>query len=487
MSSDETRQSGPAEVRSAKTTQLQKWLKIDPGNRPRVYAQVYEGTELSSLSYWLGIVFSAGIATFGLIQDSPAVIIGAMLISPLMGPIMATGLGLALGDFYLAFKAISNLLASIAVSVALSAAIVWLLPFHSATGEILSRTDPTLLDLGIAIFCGLAGSVGVGRAGASGLAALPGVAIAVALMPPLCSVGFGLGSGLNTRIIGGAGLLFLTNLVAIISSAFAVFLLIGMNAKELSSQMEHSRDGEFFAQRFAGGRVARMLTHTGSIGWRILVVGILLCGIAIPLKSAFVQLTEEAAARSTVQQIVKKLLPAGSLVSQQVDVGRHNIAVRLFSTEDVPKERQQQAQQTIQQKSGRPTQLSVLSVASQRDVAEMADRLSTVSAPPPPPPAPAPAHPSLQDARMELLTRTTPVLSAVWPPEAPLTTFDIVLSASSVSLDVTYQSGRDLSPIAMSLITRQLQEQLKLPALTLAAHRLATPHIGRNEHERHRR
>ena len=484
MPSDETLQSGFAKVQSSRTTQLQKWLKIDPGNRPRVYAQVYEGTELSSLSYWLGIVFSAGIATFGLIQDSPAVIIGAMLISPLMGPIMATGLGLALGDFYLAFKAISNLLASIAVSVALSAAIVWLLPFHSATGEILSRTDPTLLDLGIAIFCGLAGSVGVGRAGASGLAALPGVAIAVALMPPLCSVGFGVGSGLNTRIMGGAGLLFLTNLVAIISSAFAVFLLIGMNAKELSSQMEHSREGEFFAQRFAGGRVARVLAHSGSIGWRVLVVGILLGGIAIPLKSAFVQLTQEAAARSTVQQVVKNLLPAGSLVSQQVDVGRHNIAVRLFSTTAVPNERQQQAQHTIQQKSGRPTQLSVLSVASQSDLAEMENRLSTVSALPPPPAAPAP--PSLQDARMELLTRTAPVLSAVWPPEAPLKTFDIVLSASSVTLDVTYQSERDLSPIAMSLITRQVQEQLKLPTLNLTTHRVAIPHTGRHEREEHK-
>ena len=147
-----------------------------------------------------------------------------------------------------------------------------------------------------------------------------------------------------------------------------------MNAKELSSQMEHSREGEFFAQRFAGGRVARVLTHSGSIGWRILVVGILLGGIAIPLKSAFVQLTQEAAARSTVQQVVKNLLPAGSLVSQQVDVGRHNIAVRLFSTTAVPNERQQQAQRTIQQKSGRPTQLSVLSVASQSDLAEMENR-----------------------------------------------------------------------------------------------------------------
>ena len=474
MPHETTRRGPPGEDRGeSKTTRLQKWLKIDPQNRPRVYAQVYEGTELSSLSYWLGIVFSAGIATFGLIQDSPAVIIGAMLISPLMGPIMATGLGLALGDFYLALKAIFNLIASIAVSVALSAGIVWLLPFHSATNEILSRTNPTLLDLGIAIFCGLAGSVGVGRAGASGLAALPGVAIAVALMPPLCSVGFGVGSGLNTRIMGGAGLLFLTNLVAIISSAFAVFLLVGLNASELSEQMKQSREGEFFARRLGNGRAGRALSHSGNLGWRILIVAVLLGAIAIPLKNAFVQLTEEAAARSAVQQVVKNLLPSGALVSQQVEVGRRHIAVRLFSTQAVPEEKQRQAQQAIQQKSGRPTELSVLSVASQSDLAELAGRLSSASAAPPPPVAAKPL--SIDDERTELLKRITPVLSAIWPPEAPLTGFDLDLSASTITLDARYQSERDLTPIALGLITKQLQQQLSLLELTLTAHRAAVP------------
>ena len=102
------------------------------------------------MNYWLEIVFSAGIATFGLVLNSPAVIIGAMLISPLMGPIMATGLSLAVGDLYLSIKAVANLVVSIAMAIALSAFFVWLLPFHSATGEILARTNPNLLDLGIA-------------------------------------------------------------------------------------------------------------------------------------------------------------------------------------------------------------------------------------------------------------------------------------------------------------------------------------------------
>jgi uncharacterized hydrophobic protein (TIGR00271 family) len=453
----------------AKITQLQQWLKIDPLNRPKVYAQIYDGTALSSLNYWLGIVFSAGIATFGLIQNSPAVIIGAMLISPLMGPIMAAGLGLAIGDFYLALKAITNLIVSVTVSVALSAGIVWLLPFHSATAEILSRTNPTLLDLSIAIFCGLAGSVGVGRAGENGLAALPGVAIAVALMPPLCSVGFGLGSGLDIRIMGGAALLFLTNLVAIISSAFTVFLLVGMNAAELAEQSRALRSREVFAQRLERGRTGRMLTRTGALRWRILVIVILLGAISIPLKAAFVQLTEEAAARSTVQRVVKNLLPPRALVSQQVDVGRHSIAVHLFSTKEVSEQKQQEAQEEIQKQSGRTTQLSVSSVASQSELAEMEDRLTAtpVSAPPP-----ALPPPSLESMREDLLKRIAPVLADIWPVQAPLESFDIAISQTGITLNVRYQSGRELPSIALALITKELQTQMKLPTLLLDAHRI---------------
>jgi len=81
-----------------KKTRLQLWLRIDPEQKPKIYAQIYDTANVLSLNYWLGIIFSAGIAALGLVLNSPAVIIGAMLISPLMGPIMATGLALAAGD-----------------------------------------------------------------------------------------------------------------------------------------------------------------------------------------------------------------------------------------------------------------------------------------------------------------------------------------------------------------------------------------------------
>src|SRR5665213_1137785 len=247
-------------MKSPETTQisgnrgwrLQTWLRVNPSAKPKVYRQVFETTSINSVSYWLEIFFSAGIATFGLVENSPAVIIGAMLISPLMGPIMASGLALAVGDLYLGIKAVMNLLLSITISIAFSGFLVWLLPFHSATSEIIARTNPNLLDLGIALLSGLAGSVLICRGGGGGGTTLPGVAIAVALMPPLCVIGFGLGSGPDPEIMGGAGLLFLTNLVAIIASAFLVFLLVGPSTGDAGNVMATSREH---------GMLAGLLSH----------------------------------------------------------------------------------------------------------------------------------------------------------------------------------------------------------------------------------
>ncbi len=259
----------------AKPWPLQTWLGISAAAKPKVYEQIFANSDFKSLSYWLGIIFSAGIATFGLIENSPAVIIGAMLISPLMGPIMATGLALAAGDLYLGIRALINLLASVALSIAFSGFLVWLVPFHSATSEIISRTTPNLLDLAIALFSGLAGSVVVCRGGEDGVTAIPGVAIAVALMPPLGVMGFGLGSGVNKEIIGGAGLLFLTNLVAIVASAFLVFLLVGMGAPEAQRAVTASRGGEHPPGKPSNRVFARIVAAGAKLHWRAAMILIL--------------------------------------------------------------------------------------------------------------------------------------------------------------------------------------------------------------------
>ena len=461
---------------TAKRSPFQHWLRIDPKQKPEVYAQITEAAELSNLRYWLEILLSAGIAALGLVLDSPAVIIGAMLISPLMGPIMATGLALAAGDLYLAIKAISKLVASIFLAVAFSAAIVWFLPFHSVTSEILARINPTLLDLGVALLSGLAGSIAVNRVGGGdGVTTLPGVAIAVALMPPLCTIGFGLGSGANFRIMSGAGLLFLTNLVAIVASAFVVFLLTGMDSPTVRKEIEQSRSGESFAQFLSRGPFSRIPINSGQLRWRILMLVILLGAISVPLRTAFLQVTAEAVTRNAIQQVVKGLMPPGALVSQQVDVGRESVAVRLISTQEVTQEKLRQAERDIERHAGRKVSLSVASIASQSQLMELMHRLSSSE-----PPTPKPVVESLADLNQRLVERIQPVLRDVWPAEAPIQDFNIAFGTTGSTLNIRYQSNRDMGKITVEVITRQLQEKLGTQDLSMVTQRVPPPRKASN-------
>lgn len=450
---------------------LQIWLRIDESTKATVYEQVFSAARISSVNYWLEIVFSAAIATFGLVLNSPAVIIGAMLISPLMGPIMATGMALAVGDLYLAAKAVANILLSVLVAVALSALIVWLLPFHSATTEVLARSNPNLLDLGVAIFSGLAGSIVVCRGGGGGgVTALPGVAIAVALMPPLCTMGFGLGSGLHSGILGGAGLLFLTNIVAIVSSAFIVFLLIGMSSPQVRSAMVRAHAGEQLAQRLSHGPLAKVFGQGGQLRWRILILAILLGAVAFPLRRALLHVASETRARNAVQVNIAKLAPSGAVVSQAVQIGNDSILIRIISTREISPEAIRETEQAIAKRTGRHVQLSVQEVASRTELADLAARLST------PGPAPEPPQPqSLDRIRAGVLAQIQPVVQNAWPPEAPLQTMDLDLASGGIVLNVTYRAQAPLDDIPLGLITRDLREKLKDPGLVLHATAILPP------------
>ncbi len=447
---------------------LQTWLRIHGSAKLKVYQRVFETTEINSLSYWLEIFFSAGIATFGLVESSPAVIIGAMLISPLMGPIMATGLALAIGDLYLGIKAVLNLLASVTVSIAFSGFLVWLLPFHSATSEIIARTNPNLLDLGIALLSGLAGSVVVCRGEGDGVTALPGVAIAVALMPPLCTMGFGLGSGLNLEIMGGAGLLFVTNLVAIVATAFLVFLLVGMSTPEVQKAMLASRGGESLARMLSHGPVARILGTGGQLRWRILMLLILLASIAVPLRRALLQVASETLVRGTVQDELKRLMPPDAIVSQQVNVGKDEIVIHLISTRAIPGSKLTAARQDLMRRTGHDIQLSVDAVASKSELADLMQRLAR--------PAPVPAPPkqkTIVEMQKELLDRVHPAIQEIWPSsDAPIQDYDVVLGTAGIAIDVRYQATKDLGNVPINMVLQSLRTKLGTPDLTLKIERI---------------
>ena len=448
---------------------LQTWLRIRGSTKPKVYQQVFETTEVNSLSYWLELFFSAGIATFGLVESSPAVIIGAMLISPLMGPIMATGLALAIGDVYLGIKAVVNLLVSVTASVLFSGFLVWLLPFHSVTPEIIARTNPNLLDLGIALLCGLAGSVVVCRGGGEGVTVLPGVAIAVAVMPPLCAMGFGLGSGLNVEIMGGAGLLFVTNLVAIVAAAFVVFLLVGMRTEEVEKVILASRRDEFLARALSRGPVARILATGGQLRWRVLMILVLLASIAVPLRSALLQVASEALTRGTVQQELKRLAAADAIVSQQVTVGKDEIVIHLISTRRIPDTKVNDVRQDLMRRTGHDVRISVDAVASKTELAELMDRLAR--------PTPlVPREQTVGEIQKDLIDRVRPAIGEIWPSsDAPMQDFDVVVGATGITIDVRYQGNKDLGDVPKNMVLHSLRTKLQMPDLVLKAERIRQP------------
>lgn len=185
--------------------------------------------------FFLLVVLSSVIATSGLLTNSPAVIIGAMLVAPLMSPILGLGLASLTGDATFFRNAGIALVRGAVVSIAIATILTFfnrLLPFLSfqdLPSEVLARIRPTPIDLTIALAGGMAAAFALAMPSIS--AALPGVAIATALMPPLCTVGVGIATG-RWDVAGGALLLFITNAVTIAFAAMLVFSAVGFTVKK---------------------------------------------------------------------------------------------------------------------------------------------------------------------------------------------------------------------------------------------------------------
>lgn len=231
--------------------------------------------------YYLMVVLSCSIATLGLIINSPAVIIGAMLLAPLMSPIIGIGLASIIGDARILRSSMIALFGGAALAISLSFLLTLenkLLPFVSLQeipGEILSRTRPTPIDLVIALAGGIAAAYALTKPNLS--AALPGVAIATALMPPLCTIGTGLALG-RLDIAGGATLLFITNAITIAFASAFVFFLRGFSA----------------SARRTGQRLPRSL----------IISAILVILLLVPLTIFSVKFFREAADNRMINQVV---------------------------------------------------------------------------------------------------------------------------------------------------------------------------------------
>ena len=194
-------------------------LGADAASQEEVNSNIQKGIMIRGTNLWV-LIFAIFIASLGLNTNSTAVIIGAMLISPLMGPIIGMGYSMGVYDFNLLKESLRNFLFMIVVSL-ITSAVFFTLPLITSTqSELLARTQPTTYDILIALFGGLAGMVAQTRKDRTGTV-IPGVAIATALMPPLCTVGYGLAT-FQFRFMLGALYLFTINSIFIALASFIV-------------------------------------------------------------------------------------------------------------------------------------------------------------------------------------------------------------------------------------------------------------------------
>lgn len=190
-------------------------LDDDKASEEEVRDNIRKGVEFRGTNLWV-LIFAIFIASIGLNVNSTAVIIGAMLVSPLMGPIMGVGLALGVNNFDLMKRSLRSLGLAVLVGLVTSTLYFWISPLSTAQSELLARTTPTIYDVLIAFFGGLAGIVAQSRKDRVSTV-IPGVAIATALMPPLCTAGFGLARGDFGFFIGAFYLFFIN----------AVFIAVG--------------------------------------------------------------------------------------------------------------------------------------------------------------------------------------------------------------------------------------------------------------------
>ncbi len=221
-----------------------------------VIKDIYSELELSP-GYFMMLNLANLIALSGLLVNSIAVIIGAMLISPLMGPMISFGFSFVTGDNIIWRKSLKKLILSVVITILIAALATYLSPLNDVTSEILSRTKPNLFDLIIAFLAGSAGAVAICTK-KNYLTVVPGVAIATAVIPPLSVTGFGLGVG-DLSIATGGFFLFFTNFVAIVITSCLVFFFYGFRP-------------------FATGDVEK-----SKLNRRIVLLLLLLCTISIPL------------------------------------------------------------------------------------------------------------------------------------------------------------------------------------------------------------
>jgi uncharacterized hydrophobic protein (TIGR00271 family) len=383
--------------------------------RSSIFAGMLHRDASEATAYWLQLVVSVGIATLGLVVGSAAVVIGAMLVAPLMGPIVGLAMGLATGSPFLVLRTAGRVVLSMAVAVGGAAAITLMLPFHELNSEIAARTSPTLLDLITAGFCALIGVYASLRAGggADTATTAAGTSISISLVPPLCASGYGVGTA-SWTIAGGAALLFLTNLVAIVVVGTMAFVSVGFNRVDVVT-LEH----EELAQDAQGAPIARILARRLSrvfeSRWgsalRFLMPFALLAAVYVPLRRALDEVAWEVRVRAAIRLAIAG--ESSRVVQSRAHVERHEVEVVMVvvgKTRDA-EDLRKRMDAKIRAAAGVIPRLEVLAVPDANAIAGIESSLLTpkVAA------VPAKTAPSPTEELDEVRSRIRSVVEAAWP------------------------------------------------------------------------
>ena len=315
----------------------------------------------------------------------------------------------------------------------------------------------------------MAGSLLVSRSksveGSSG-AALPGVAIAVALMPPLCTVGFGLGAGFDTDIMYGAGLLFITNLAAIIASAFFVFYLLRMDEIDVrlaiaQPLLERASQDSIYHYLEKKTAISRSFANIGTLRWRVAMIVVAMLVVLVPLSRSLVELTGELVARDAVEKAVDTVTTSrAAIVSLLYDVHSDPIAVNLIVAEPVDAAKKAEAEAMIRVRTNRDVNFVVRRVASEEELMQLRQGIGAQAA--------VPAVRSLETIRADALARLQEPLNDLWPePQAPLKGVELGFDADGTVLRLTHQGEHPLDETAVEILRRGIQSQLGVEKLRL--------------------
>ncbi len=306
-----------------------------------VYKQVRRDARPDA-DFFIMMAVATLIGTIGLMQNSAAVIIGSMLVAPLFTPILAVSLGLAQGDIRMLRVALEAMIKGVFLGAVVATVTAWASPLNLVTDEILLRTQPNLFDLGVALAAGVAGGYAIAREQVA--AALPGVAIAAALVPPIGVVGFGLAIG-DLGMAGGAGLLVMTNLIAIAMSGSVTLLLLGFRPGRRAERGHHLRRG-------------------------LLVALLLLIVIAVPLAAFFGRAVRETRTEQAIQEVVSQYFaaePQVQFVGFEFENGGDQIAVEVtvWAEQELPANAADELAQALNEILSRRVDLRIQAVQVQ--------------------------------------------------------------------------------------------------------------------------